>query len=179
MNLVLIGYRGTGKSTVAQLLAARLGCACVDTDHEIEQRASRTIAEIFRLDGEAAFRQQEADVIAEAVKRDGIVLSLGGGAVLRSDNRAALAHAGRTIWLKASTETILARLAQDVSTQTRRPPLTSAGEKAEVIQLLAQREPLYQTCADLEVDTDDRTPEEIVAEILDWLNPTPESTDRA
>lgn len=169
-NLVLIGYRGTGKSTIARLLALKLGWDWVDADVEIELRAGKSIATIFAEDGEPMFRMVESQVLADLVRRDKTVLAAGGGAVIKEANRQALAVAGRVIWLKAGVATILARVGADQTTAARRPNLTTAGGEAEVVKLLAQREPLYRQCAHLEVDTEGKTPALIVAEILDHLD---------
>lgn len=166
MNLKLIGYRGTGKTTVARQLALALGWDWVDADVEVELRAGRSIAAIFADSGEAAFRDLESQVLANLVTRDRAVLALGGGVVLRPENRARLAEGGPVVWLRADPETILARVEADATTAARRPQLTSRGGLEEVRQLLAQREPWYRQCASLEVDTRGKSPAEIAAEIV-------------
>jgi shikimate kinase len=175
-NLVLIGYRGAGKSTVARQLALALGWDWVDADVEIELRAGKTIAAIFADDGETAFRDLESRVVAELADRGRTVLAVGGGAVLRPENRAALRRSGRIVWLQVRPETVLARLAADATTAARRPNLTTSGGEAEVRQLLVARAPVYRETCDLAVETDDRPPEQIVAEILEQCKlPTPTS----
>src|SRR5262245_31375942 len=124
MNLLLIGYRGTGKSTVAHLLAERLGWRSVDSDERIEELAGCSIADIFASQGEGAFRDLESQVVAELAAGDQTVLSLGGGAVLRPENRATLAAAGPMVWLTASPETLWGRIQADPETAARRPNLT-------------------------------------------------------
>jgi shikimate kinase len=166
MNVVLIGYRGTGKTTVAQQLALRLGWDWVDADVEIELQAGKSIVAIFADDGEQAFRDLESQVLATTIGRERIVLAAGGGIVLRDENRRLLRTAGKVVWLTADVATILARVAGDQTTAGRRPQLTTAGGEAEVRQLLARRTPLYRELADLEIDTDGRTPAEIVEEII-------------
>jgi shikimate kinase len=165
MNLVLIGYRGTGKTTVARLLAHQLGWDWVDSDVEVELRAGRSIATIFADSGEAAFRDIEAGVLGTLVKRPDTVIAAGGGAVVRPENRRLLAEADAVVWLTARVDTILARIAGDAATASRRPNLLSGGE-SEVRQLLAERTPLYRACATVEVATDDRSPADAAAEIL-------------
>lgn len=164
--IFLIGYRGTGKSTVAGALAARLGYDCVDADAIIEERAGKTIAAIFAEDGEPAFRDAEAQVVAELCARLRIVAALGGGAVLRDGNRAAIRAAGPVVWLTASVDTIVARITADSATASRRPQLTAAGGKAEVESLLAVRTPLYRECATLIIDTEGKTASELAEEIV-------------
>ena len=171
MNLALIGYRGTGKTTVAEELARRLGWSWLDADVELERRAGRTIKQIFAEGGEAAFRDLEEQVIAELAARDQLVLALGGGAILRASNRAAIAERCRTAWLTANPSTIQARIQADASTTDRRPNLTAAGGLEEIEQLLATRTPLYRECADCIVSTDDRSPESIAREILASIGP--------
>jgi shikimate kinase len=170
MNLVLIGYRGTGKSTVARHLALALGWEWIDADVEVELAAGKSIAAIFTDDGEVRFRELESAVIADLARRDSIVLAAGGGAVLRPENCLALRSTGRVVWLTARPETIVERLASDPTTRERRPNLTTAGGEAEIRSLLESRRPLYAAAADLTVETDGRTPGEIAQEILSRLD---------
>ncbi len=174
MSLFLIGYRGTGKSTVARLLAARLGWEAVDADLELERRAGKSIARMFAEDGEPAFRDLESLILAELVLRPNIVLAAGGGAILRGDNREALVEHGTVVWLHAPADTLLDRITSDHSTSVRRPKLTAQGGAAEVRKLLAQREPLYRLCAAFDVSTEGKPPEEVCAEILDRLRQLPQ-----
>jgi shikimate kinase len=167
MNLLLIGYRGTGKSTVGRLVAESLGLAFTDADAELEKRAGRSIREIFATDGEQAFRDLEAVVVAELCQRNNMVVALGGGAVLRAENRAVIRSRGkRTVWLKAPPAVLFERIAADASTAQRRPNLTTAGGLAEVESLLAARTPYYEECADFTVDTEGKTAEQVAAEVV-------------
>ena len=165
-SVALIGYRGTGKSTVAQQLALRLGWDWADADVEIELRAGKSVAAIFADDGEEAFRELETAVVAELCGRRRLVIALGGGAVLRDQNRVAIARCGAVVWLNASVNTIVRRLSADAATAARRPNLTKAGGRTEIEQLLAARTPFYRGCATLEVDTEDKAPAEIADEIV-------------
>jgi shikimate kinase len=179
--IFLIGYRGTGKTSVAQELAARLSFDYVDADDEIERRAGKSIAAIFREDGEAAFRDAESVIVAELARRRRAVIALGGGAVLRETIRQAIRAAGPVVWLTASVDTILNRLAADESTASRRPNLTAAGGRAEVESILSARTPIYRECATLIVDTEGKTATEVADEILaelkyDPLSPTSSPT---
>jgi shikimate kinase len=168
-SIALIGYRGVGKTAIARLLALRLGWDWVDADVEIELRAGKSIAAIFADAGEAAFRDLESAIVADLCRRERTVLALGGGAVLREENRAAVARCGAAVWLQASVDTILKRLAADATTAGRRPNLTQAGGRQEIAELLAVRTPIYRACATLEVDTEGKAPSEIVDEIVAGL----------
>ena len=165
-TIALIGYRGTGKTTVAQQLALRLGYDWVDADVEVELAAGKSIAEIFAESGEPAFRSLESKTLEQLVQRPRCVLALGGGVVLADANREQLKLCSDVVWLKASIKSIEGRLAGDQTTAQRRPNLTNHGGRNEIEALLAQREPIYRACATLEVDTDDRTPAEIAEHIV-------------
>jgi len=176
MTLTLIGYRGTGKSSVAAPLAARLGFTSIDADAEIERRAGHTIREIFANEGESAFRQRERAVLEELFARDRLVIAAGGGAVLDATTRGRMRTAGPVIWLRASVDAIERRIAEDVSTASRRPALTALGGRREIEATLAIREPLYRECAGIIVDTDGRSIDEIVEQILSQLTSLPEGS---
>jgi len=173
MFLTLIGYRATGKTTLARLLAERLGWDWVDADVEIERRAGKSIARIFAEDGEAAFRALEVAITADLCRRERLVLAAGGGAPLREENRRAMKAAGPVGWLRALPETIHQRMAADATTAVRRPNLTAGGGLAEIVELLRRREPIYQEAAAVEIDTEGRSPEQLVAEIVDRLELAP------
>ena len=169
MPITLVGYRATGKTTLARMLAERLGWDWIDADVEIERRARKNIAQIFAEDGEPAFRDLEADVIQDLCKQENLVLSAGGGAPIRPESRRAMMASGKVVWLKAQPETILARMVGDVTTPQRRPDLTSKSGLEEILHLLAEREPIYREAADIEVDTESKTPEQIRDEIIQRL----------
>ncbi|HEV7226467.1 MAG TPA: shikimate kinase, partial [Pirellulales bacterium] len=137
--------------------------------------AGKSIAAIFADEGEQAFRDLETQTLADLLTRKQVVLAAGGGAVLREANRQLLAERARVVWLQASVETILARVAADSATAARRPNLTTGGGRAEVVQLLAEREPLYRQCAELAIDAEQKSPAEIAAEIVERLNLLPPS----
>ena len=157
-RLFLIGARGTGKSTVGRVLAARLGWAFVDADEHLEAAAGRTIAEIFHAEGEAGFRDREAATLTELGGRTEHVIATGGGVVLRQGNRERL-RSGIVIWLQASPEAAFARMQSDPTTASRRPNLTAAGGLDELRTLMAAREPLYREVADFILDTANLSPE--------------------
>ncbi|HEX3601912.1 MAG TPA: shikimate kinase [Lacipirellulaceae bacterium] len=163
--IFLIGYRGTGKTSVASELADRLNFEWVDADAAVEERAGKTIAQIFSEDGEITFREMEAEIVVELSGKRRTVIALGGGGVLREANRRTIRAAGRIVWLTAGVDSILERLSADATTAIRRPNLTSAGGRTEIEQLLAERTPLYRECATLIVDTEGKSAGEVADEI--------------
>lgn len=161
----LIGLRATGKSTVGKLLAERLGVPFHDADVVLETRAGRTIRDIFATEGEAKFRDLEQEVLRELSESGPAVVATGGGVVLREANREVMRSSGKVVWLMADIDTMLTRLRDDPATTERRPDL-AAGGRAEIEQLLQSRESLYQSCADVTIDTTGRSPEAVVETIL-------------
>jgi shikimate kinase len=170
-SIALIGYRGTGKTTVAQQLALRLGWDWVDADVEVEFLAGKSIAAIFADDGEEAFRSLESETVDALCARERTIVALGGGAVLRERNRTAIARCGAVVWLQASVDVIHDRLAGDATTATRRPSLTNSSAREEIAEVLMVRTPIYRACATLEVDTEGKTPGQIADEIVAALGP--------
>lgn len=169
MNLFLIGYRGSGKTTVAAALARRLGWPWLDADVELERRAGRTIREIFELEGERGFRDRESAILSELALKSGCIIALGGGAVLREENRQLARGRGKVVWLRASPEALYARINADPTTSARRPNLTAQGGLDEIRGLLSKREPLYAAWADLEVNAEEQTPDKIAETICAQL----------
>ena len=169
-NVILVGYRGTGKTTVARQLAVQLGWQAVDADDAIEKLAGKTIKEIFADDGEATFRDLESQVVKELTSGDDQVLAMGGGAILRATNRNVMRENGLVFWLTADAETLFPRIIGDPSTNARRPNLTSAGGIREIENLLAERQDAYRAAAHHEIDTIGRSPEEVVTAIMDVVN---------
>ena len=165
MNIVLVGYRGTGKSAVAQLLADAFDLRVVSLDQEIERSAGTDIPSIVDQRGWPGFRDLEEEVVRNFAALDGQVLDCGGGVIEREANFEVLRAAGTVVWLKASTPVIVQRMSGD----TQRPSLT--GTKSfteEVSEVLERRTPLYQRIAHVEVDTDARTIPQ-VAETIEQL----------
>jgi len=167
MNVILIGFRCTGKTAVGQELARRLGRPFIDADTYLQERQGKTIAEIFAEGGECLFRRLEQEVIAELTQRDGLVLAAGGGAILDEGNVRRLRASGQVVRLTASLETILARLAEDEKTRSERPRLTAEEDmRREVERLLAYREPFYQRAADINIDTEGKGIDQVAEEVL-------------
>src|SRR5438309_1175163 len=122
-NLFLIGYRGTGKTTVARILAEKIGWGWIDADAALEERYGRSIRRIFEEDGEAGFREKEMAILEELCRAHNHVIATGGGVVLREANLQRLRTAGRVVWLTADARTLWQRLQADEKTHERRPPL--------------------------------------------------------
>ncbi len=148
-RIFLVGLMGAGKTTVGRALAQRTRLRFVDSDHEIEAREGCSIAELFARDGEAHFRDLEAQVIDELTQRDGIVLATGGGAVLRESSRRALRERGTVVYLRASPEELAHRTRHDRS----RPLLQTGDPRARLRELYRQRDPLYRQVAHFIIET--------------------------
>jgi len=166
MNIVLIGYRGTGKSTVAEMLAQKLNMKAYHLDEMIVERAGMTIPEIVEKHGWDWFRDMESEVTADASSRDNAVLDCGGGVILRERNVENLRRNGKVFLLTATPETVIDRIQED----TNRPALKDGKTfLEEVEEVLAERQPLYDAAADVVIETDSRTPLEVTEEILRLL----------
>lgn len=171
--ITLIGYRGSGKSSVAAPLAERLGFTWMDADDEIERVAGKSITDIFAAEGEVHFRQIEREVMQSLLGRDKLIIAAGGGAILNTETRNEMREAGPVIWLNASVSALEQRISSDATTASRRPALTSSASQREEIQnLLDQREPLYREAATITVETDSKTVFQIVDEIMTSLDST-------
>lgn len=172
MFLTLIGYRGSGKTSVAEGLAQKLGLTAVDSDQLIQQRAGCSIKEIFERQGETAFRDLEAEVIADILSGPGTILSAGGGAILRESTRERMRSTGPVVWLTATPEELGRRIAADQVSSAQRPSLTDAGLLQEIESVLQQRIPIYKEASTLQIETEGKTPEQIADEIIAALNLT-------
>jgi len=160
-NIALIGFMGTGKSTVGRLVADQLHFEFIDTDEMIESRARKSISAIFADEGEPAFRKREADLIAELSSRSRVVLSTGGGLGANPGNITSLKQHALVVCLWASPDIIWER----VRGQTHRPLLKEADPPAKIRQLLAAREPFYKQ-ADVILNTEVRSLKEVAQQVL-------------
>jgi shikimate kinase len=164
-NIVLFGFMGTGKTHIGQELAKKLGLIFVDMDDLIVERAGKSIPRIFAEDGEDAFREMERKLVGELARENGYVIATGGGVIKNPDNVKDLGRHGLLVCLTASPETIFERVKDD----TNRPLLNTDDKLATIRKILQEREALYATIDNM-VDTSNRTPAEIVAEIVTLLN---------
>jgi len=165
-KVFLVGLMGSGKTTIGQLLAKRLGLQFVDADHELEKRTGVSIATIFEIEGEAAFRSREATLIDELTMREGIVLGTGGGAILHADSRAALKTRGDTFYLHSSPETSFERLRRNRD----RPLLLVSDPLSKLRQLYESRHSLYLDTAHFIVESYRDRPSAVAAEIESMLS---------
>lgn len=163
MNLVLIGYRGTGKSEVGKLLAEQLKMDLVSMDAEIVSTSGMRIPDIVEQHGWPKFRDMETEMARTLTNRDNLAIDCGGGVIERPENIVILKRNGTIFWLQASVETIVKRIEGD----TERPSLTGAKSFTdEVSEVLEVRTPKYQAAAQFTIDTDNLTPQQVADEIL-------------
>jgi shikimate dehydrogenase len=165
MNIVLIGMRGSGKTTVGRILAQKLGRELVEMDELIVRKAGLSIPEIVEKYGWSKFRELEEEITSEVARRDNIINASGGGVVTREKNIKALKKNGLLVWLQASVDTLLQRIGED----SQRPLLVARTPRGDMEMTLAERKPLYQKAADLAIDTENKTPEEVAKAIMKLL----------
>ena len=164
-GVVLVGFMGSGKSSVGRELARRFRAPFVDVDERIESAAGCRIRDLFGREGEPAFRTREKAALREALSVKGCVVATGGGAFADEENRILLRSYAPVVYLEAAVETLLERLAGDL-----RRPLLRGGDREEVVrELLSRREPGYRT-ADVTVRTDGRTVQDVAGQVADWIN---------
>jgi shikimate kinase len=167
MNLILTGYRCSGKSTVSERLADALGWKTVHLDREIANRAGRRIVDLVKDQGWQRFRELEGEVLSAATSMDKVVIDAGGSVVLNESNLRMLRIGGRVVWLRTSASEVRARM-QGLDEPL--VPLTDAPTAVEEVDGMMERlNPLYSAAADRVIDTDGRSAEEIVAEILSYV----------
>lgn len=167
MNIVLIGYRGTGKTVVGEMVAVRLGMQYMGMDAEIVKAAGMPIPQIVETYGWKTFRDMESKKAQELGGRDHIIIDSGGGIIERSENIAALQKNALIFWLKASVDTIISRIQDD----TERPALSDGKTFVEEIEdVLEQRISKYKSAAQYEIDTDNLTPKEVAGRIINIVS---------
>ncbi|MBD5464050.1 MAG: shikimate kinase [Lachnospiraceae bacterium] len=161
-NIILIGFMGSGKTSVGIRLSYQLKRTMIDTDKWIEQKQKRTVSEIFAQSGEEAFRMMETDCLKELVRTaDKQIISVGGGLPMKEENHALLRELGTVFYLSATPETVYERL----KTDTTRPLLQVEDPEERIRTLLKQRAPVYEACADVVLDVSDRSFDEILEQI--------------
>lgn len=167
MSVYLIGYRGAGKTTIGRKLADRLWMSFADSDERVIQQAGKTIRQIFDQHGEPTFRELEAKIVLELSKLSDHVIALGGGALLRDENREALMKdEHKIVYLHCDPEELHRRIQADPQTALNRPNLSPLGGSVDEIKnLLVEREPLYRECMTAELDVTNLTPEEAVTRL--------------
>lgn len=164
-HLFLVGFMGAGKSTVARLVSQQTERPCIDLDALIEHRAQMPVAEIFTLNGEDDFRFRETDALLSLESEPASVVACGGGVVVRAENRSALKRLGVVVYLRVTAGEAIARIGDAQS----RPLLSGPSGTLAATSLLAARESLYCSVADVVVDTVGKSPEQVATEVIAFL----------
>lgn len=166
MNIYLIGYRCTGKSSVGRCLAEHLNMAFADADEIFEHQKECSISDFVAKNGWEAFRSSEVQILADLSRQTGLVVATGGGAILRPENISAMKNSGIAVWLTAAPGTIVLRMQADPATGPRRPAFGSDPMFQEVATTLDFRTPLYKNACSIEISTDDKNTEQICHSLL-------------
>jgi shikimate kinase len=153
MNIVLIGYRCSGKTVVGKILASELGKAFLDTDALIEERSGRSIETMISTKGWDPFRETEKRLVEEVSRKNNLVIATGGGIVMEEENVKNLKQNGWVVWLKGKPEVLKERMAKEQGSGRVRPSLTGVDPLEEIREVLNAREPFYERAGDLVVDT--------------------------
>lgn len=169
MNIVLIGFRGTGKTSIGKILGRELDIEFIDADEYLEKREGMTIKDIFAIGGEKLFRDIEVQVIAELSLLNNKIIATGGGAVLRNENVRRLKNHGIMVLLDADVDTIYKRISKDLHTQQKRPSLTNRNAYEEIEFLLTYRRPIYDRVADFVLDTTCNSPRDVARKIITFI----------
>jgi len=173
MNIVLIGYRYSGKTTVGKILAHELGRDCLDTDALIEQRAGCSIDTLISIKGWGHFREIEKGVVQEISMRENLVIATGGGIVMDEENMKNLKENAWIVWLNGRPEVLKERMGNEQRSGKGRPSLTGADPLSEIEGVLRIRKPLYERAGDLTVDTSNLSIREVAALIMRYLPKNP------
>ena len=168
MNIVLIGYRGTGKSVVGKLVADRLQMKRIGMDARIVEKAGMSIPDIVKKQDWTTFRDMESEVARELATLDNIIIDTGGGVIERPENIDALQANSCVIWLKSSVDAIVSRIQEG----TERPALTDGKSfTEEVAEVLERRAPKYKSASQYDIDTEQLTPEQVAVRVIEiWRN---------
>jgi shikimate kinase len=169
MNLFLIGYRCSGKTTVGKAIARAIDWSFVDSDIEVINACGKSIQDIIDSEGWEAFRRMERSTLKQICAKDRQVVATGGGVVLDVDNIKAMKTSGKVVWLGTSAATIRKRMLQDKNSGHFRPTLTGKGRIEEIEDMLLQRKPHYKSASDFFIDTDSLPPREITRRIIETL----------
>jgi shikimate kinase len=171
MSIVLVGYRGSGKSTIGRKLAERLRCPFIDVDDMIVHAVGKSIREMFAEDGEAKFREIETRMVWDVAQRKDHVIGMGGGSLGREENCRAIREGSHTVvYLSCEPAELHRRILSDPRSSTTRPNLTVLGGGIEEItKMLEQRDPIYRQMMTAEVDVTDLTPDDAVERIIRLL----------
>ena len=174
MNIILIGYRACGKSSVGKILAQKLNYTFVDCDFLISERLKSSISSYVALNGWHKFRIMETEILAEILQYDNQVIATGGGIVVSHEACKLLKQQPYTVWLAASCENIARRIKADESSHSMRPPLGNFKNLTNEVRFtLTERSPLYTDCANIIINGDLLTPEQITNEIIQVWHLTP------
>ncbi len=164
-HILLVGFMGAGKSTVARIVAERLGRPCIDLDDDIERVTGITISEMFTVHGEEFFRDRETEALQRLQALPSSVVACGGGIVIRDENRRMLKQLGRVAYLCVSAGETLARVAGG-----NRPLLSGPGGLMAVTTLMSARESLYAAVADFSLDTVGKSSEQVADAVVEWVS---------
>jgi shikimate kinase len=172
MNLFLIGYRCSGKTTIGKSIAKTIDWSFVDSDLLVTQKNGKSIKDIIDTEGWDAFRRMECATLKQICTKDRQVVATGGGVILDADNIKAMRTSGTVVWLNANVATVQKRMRQDKNTEDLRPALTDRGQIGEIEDMLLQRKPYYESASDFSIETDDVQINEITAKIIQRIKDT-------
>jgi shikimate kinase len=169
MNIYLIGFRCTGKTTIGKIISKELNMDFIDADDELVKQQGEPISEIVEKHGWDYFRDKESDVLKEISSRKNYVVATGGGVILKKENIDCMKKNGTVIWLRANPDTVKNRMLKDEKTEQSRPSLTSKGLIDEIKETIETRNPLYTEAMDFDIITDDVGVEEVTRKMLKRL----------
>lgn len=169
-NIFLIGYRCTGKTSVGKHIAKKIGWCFIDSDDLLMKNTGETVTEIVSRGGWGLFRKLEKETLKNICRNGKQVIATGGGVVTDDENIDLMKRSGAVVWLRANPGTILERMQRDTRTGDLRPSLTDRELKAEIIETLKERQPLYSLATTFDIDTEDKTLSEVSDEVISILS---------